>query len=101
MIDWLMYKIGELIFWLAFMFIFICVPITLFFQTWQWFVTGAWPSVTPASVSQIPYAPETQFLGLNKIILWFWQSSIVFIFIPLCLICQLIAGLIHEDFKVW
>jgi hypothetical protein len=90
MIEWVLYKIGELIFWISCLFI-LGVFITLGFQSWQWFVTGAWPSVTPASLTQIPYAPETQYIGLNKIILWFWQSSIIFILLPLCFIFQALS----------
>ena len=90
MIEWVLYKIGELIFWISGLFI-LGVFITLGFQSWQWFVTGAWPSVTPASLTQIPYAPETQYIGLNKIILWFWQSSIIFILLPLCFIFQALS----------
>ena len=90
MIEWVLYKIGELIFWISALFI-LGGFITLGFQSWQWFVTGAWPSVTPASLTQIPYAPETQYIGLNKIILWFWQSSIIFILLPLCFIFQALS----------
>ena len=90
MIEWVLYKIGELIFWISALFI-LGGFITLGFQSWQWFVTGAWPNVTPASLIQIPYAPETQYIGLNKIILWFWQSSIIFILLPLCFIFQALS----------
>ena len=90
MIEWVLYKIGELIFWISALFILGGLT-TLGFQSWQWFVTGAWPSVTPASLTQIPYAPETQYIGLNKIILWFWQSSIIFILLPLCFIFQALS----------
>jgi hypothetical protein len=96
MIEWVLYKIGELIFWISCLFI-LGVFITLGFQSWQWFVTGAWPSVTPASLTQIPYAPETQYIGLNKIILWFWQSSIIFILLPLCFLFQAISSIFRNE----
>ena len=96
MIEWVLYKIGELIFWISCLFI-LGVFITLGFQSWQWFVTGAWPSVTPASLTQIPYAPETQYIGLNKIILWFWQSSIVYILWALGFIIQVISSIFKKE----
>ena len=96
-----MYKVGEVFFWLGFVLMIVCVPLTLGLQALMWLANGEWPSFSPDVLTQVPYPPSTSLIGLNKIIIWFWQNTIIYSIIPLSILCLFIASRFHEDFKNW